>query len=111
VNNGNGIMFLHDGLLERLGGGHVCNERKTKIDIKSEHPNCATLFLSDTPPIWNERETKSSLYSRAVGFIEFLRWLYPEKTEADYVLVVTHHDWIEILTNKSLGNCEHIFIR
>jgi broad specificity phosphatase PhoE len=29
-----GELYLHDSLLERLGGGHVCNDRKSKIELK-----------------------------------------------------------------------------
>ena len=110
LNNGNQIMFLHDNLLERLGGEHVCNERKTKTEIKRMYPECSTMFLPDSPAVWSEREGKSSLYSRMFGFIAFLRELYGDKPETDYVLVVTHHDVIERLTEVSLKNCEYIFI-
>lgn len=111
ANNGDGIMFLHDGLLERLGGGHVCNERKTKTEIKSTHLDCVTMFLPDSPPTWNEREGRSSVYCRAFGVIAFLRQMYAEKTQEDHVLIVTHHDWIEILAEKSVKNCEYVLVR
>ena len=111
INNGDGIMYLHDSLLERLGGGHVCNERKSKTEIKSEHIDSIVMFLPDSPPVWREREGRSSVFARAYGFLEFLRFIYSDKTEDDHVLIVTHHDWIEILTNKSLKNGQHIIIR
>ncbi len=111
ANNGNGIMYLHDALLERLGGGHICNERKTKTEIKATHLDCITMFLPDSPPVWSEREGRSSVYARAYGLIEFLKYIYWDKTPEDHVLVVTHHDWIEILVEKSVKNCEYVFLR
>jgi len=111
INNGDGIMYLHDSLLERLGEGHVCNERKTKAEINANYPDCTTVFLPDSPPSWSEREGRSSVFARAYGFLEFLRFIYSDKTEDDHVLIVTHHDWIEILTNKSLKNGQHIILR
>jgi broad specificity phosphatase PhoE len=111
ANNGNGVMYLHDSLLERLGGGHICNERKTKAEINANYPDCTTIFLPDSPPAWSEREGRSSVFCRAFGLIEFLKYIYSDKTREDHVLVVTHHDWIEILTKESVKNCEHVFLR
>ena len=110
INNDNKMIFLHDSLIERLGGGHVCNERKAKTEINSEYPNCSTIFLPHSPPIWVERERNSSVYFRVFGFLALLRELYKNNPKTDYILLVTHHDVIEALLGMSLKNGEYVFV-
>jgi broad specificity phosphatase PhoE len=100
-------MYLHDNLVERQGGGHVCNTRKARSELKSVLWN--TNFLPELPPFWLSRENQTSLHYRMKMFILLLADIY-KKYEDGYVLIVGHGDALGSLLYKSLKNAEHVIM-
>jgi broad specificity phosphatase PhoE len=101
-------LYLHDSLLERLGGGHVCNERKQLKELKEKYGMWSTEFLPDLPPFWGTRENHISLQRRMLSFVLLLARLYRDVPEGSYVLIVVHSDAISQLIRKPIKNAEHI---
>lgn len=97
--------ILHDSLLERLGGGHVCNERAEKVDIVIRFPGWQAHNLPKHGPEWGSvREPIESVQTRMRSLLLFLEDTYKEARHP--ILVVTHHDAIEALFGISLRNGE-----
>ncbi len=101
-------LYLHDSLLERLGGGHVCNERKHCRELKEKFSNWDTVFLPDFPPFWVERENETALQRRMLSFILLLSELYKNSPEESHILIVSHADAIFSLTKPFLKNAEYV---
>jgi len=100
-------ITLHDNLLERLGGGHICNARKTKTELKTLYdPIVITKYLAETPASWEERETEYALRQRLWMLCALLKDLYSDESGA--VVIVSHSDAIRALTGKSLRNAESL---
>jgi broad specificity phosphatase PhoE len=102
-----GDFYLHDGLLERQGGGHICNERKSRRELKKEFFMWNTDFLADLPAAWVVRENETSLQRRLLSFVMLLSHLYRDVPEGSHVLVVSHADALGSLTRRSYKNAEH----
>ena len=100
-------MYLHDSLLERQGGGHVCNTRKEKSELQ-DHIFDMT-FLPDFPPLWIKRENQTSLHYRMKIFVLMLSQMYKNHTDG-YVFIVGHGDAIGSLVYKSLKNAEYVIM-
>lgn len=100
-------LYLHDNLLERQGGSHVCNERKTKSELQNLYPCWKFTYLSEFPSRWKERENQTSLYTRMLMFVLVLAHLYGNYNEDSYIVIVGHNDAISALIGKSLKNCEY----
>jgi broad specificity phosphatase PhoE len=105
-----GILFLHDSLLERLGGGHECNEREATYKIRKKFPCWDTKWLPQLGPVWLSRENQTSLYSRMLSFVMFLNYIYRDLEPDSHVLIVSHGDAIGSLIGKTLKNCEHVIL-
>jgi broad specificity phosphatase PhoE len=105
-----GTLYLHDNLLERQGGNHVCNYRKTKTELQSEQYHYNFQFLPETPMFWKEREHQTSLWSRMLSFVLMLNKLYKDQDESSYVLISSHNDAISALTGKPLKNAEFVVL-
>ncbi len=105
-----GTLYLHDNLLERQGGNHVCNYRKTKTELQSEHFHYTFKFLPETPMFWKERENQTSLWSRMLSFVLMLNKLYEKYDESSYILISSHNDAISALTGKGLKNAEFVVL-
>ena len=105
-----GNLYLHDSLLERQGGGHICNERKYRIELKEVHTGWDTAFLPELPPVWVERENETSLQRRMLSFVLLLSEMYKKCPEESHVLLVSHADAIFSLTKKSLKNAEYVIM-
>jgi broad specificity phosphatase PhoE len=101
-----GELYLHDNLLECLGGGHICNTRKSKRTIQKERPIWHTRFLPDFPPDYVDRETFDTLNKRMLMMMLFLNHLYKDQPSQGHILVVSHRDAIFALTKKDLTNAE-----
>ena len=99
--------YLHDNLLECLGGHHVCNERKPKYELHKLYPNWNVKTLAEFPVYWVEREPEFSLHQRMFMFIQLLADIYKEDDEESYILIVSHHDVIRSFTGVSLKNAEY----
>jgi broad specificity phosphatase PhoE len=103
-------IYMHDNLLERQGGNHVCNERKLKSELKTLHPGYHTSFLAEKPAYWIERENMSSLCFRMLMFVLFLANRYADLSEDYHLLVVSHRDAIFSLTGKELQKAEPLIL-
>lgn len=101
-------LYLHDNLLERLGGGHICNHRKDKSVLKKSHNIWDTSFLAEFPPLWIERESTSAVRARMLMLILYLADLYKSYNEEYHLVLVSHNDAIACLTGKSLKNAEFL---
>jgi broad specificity phosphatase PhoE len=103
-----GTLYLHDNLLERQGGGNICNERKEKTELK-KHFILNMEFLPEFSPLWIYSETHTSLHYRMKMFILLLADIY-KKFEDGHILVVSHADAIGSLLYKSLKNAEYVIL-
>lgn len=101
-------VYLHDNLLETLGGGHTCNDRKTRSEIKKLYPHCKLENVPDFPPLWGPRENIYSITNRMMSFCLLLGEIYKKSPEDSYVVVVSHWGAIHALTGKALKNAEYI---
>ncbi len=100
-------LYLHDNLLERLGGHHVCNDRKSKYEIQKKYSIWNTIFLPELPPSWVEQESTTSVHNRMVMLILYLTEIYKEMPDNSYILLVSHWGAISSLTGYSLQNAEY----
>lgn len=105
-----GELVLHDSLLERQGGGHICNDRKSPAELKKEYAFWNMLFLPTLPPMWIERENETSLQRRMLSFVLLLSEIYRNVAEDSYVLIVSHSDAICSLIKKPLKNAEYAIL-
>lgn len=103
-------LYVHDNLLERLGGGHVCNDRRIKDKIKEEFPIWNYMFLPDSGPYCIERETFDSLYFRMLMFVYLLKKLYSNLSDEYHIVIVAHCDCINAITGNSLKNAEFVIV-
>ena len=103
-------IYLHDNLLERLGGGHYCNERKVKKDLQSKYVGLNMNHLSEFAPLWIERENITSLYHRMLSFVLLLSTLYDRLPDSKYIGIVSHRDAIMTLTGRELQNAEPVIL-
>ncbi len=103
-----GNIYLHDNLLECLGGGHICNMRQSKSTIQKQYPICRTRFLADFPPDYVDRESFDTLYNRMLMMTLYLNHLYKEQPSRAHILIVSHRDAIFALTKKDLANAEFV---
>jgi broad specificity phosphatase PhoE len=105
-----GQLYLHDNLLEMLGGGHVCNCRQAKIKLQTTYPYWNTTLLPEFPPIWVEAESTSAVRTRMLMLVLYLANLYKDAQESSHVLLISHANAIGSLTGKSLKNAEFIVL-
>lgn len=103
-------LYLHDNLLERLGGGHVCNSRKSKTEIKQLHTIWNTKYLAETPVTWIERENEYAVRQRMFMLVMLIADIYKDAPDTSHILIVSHNDAICCLTGKSLKNAEHMIL-
>jgi broad specificity phosphatase PhoE len=101
-------LYLHDSLLEILGGGHVCNYRKTSSELKKLYPSCHVENLPDYPPMWIKRENSYSVTNRMMGICLLLAEIYKDSSEDSYLVIVSHWGAIRALTGKALNNAEYV---
>ena len=100
--------YLHDSLLERQGGNHVCNERKHKREIHQQFELWDTTFLPEMPSQWSAREDWTALHYRMKALVLLLADIYKTAAENSYILIVSHRDAILSLTKKDLLKAEFI---
>lgn len=104
-------MYMHDNLLERLGGGHICNKRATKRILKDKFSIFDTSFLPDFPPDWVDREPQVALNQRMRMFVLQLADLYKHFSEDFHILIVSHADALGSLTGKPFKNGEFVILK
>ncbi len=99
-------FFIHDNLVERLGGDHVCNSRKCKRELKVKYPHINMESLPDLPACWSARENEYALRQRMFMLVQLLCDIYSECHPNSHILIVSHADAIFALTGKALKNAE-----
>ena len=97
-----GEIILHDNLLELLGGGNVCNERKPKYELKKSFEHWTTKYLADLPARWLPFENAYSVQQRMLMFVMLMAEIYKEESSDTHLIVVSHAQAIAALTGKSL---------
>lgn len=103
-------IYLHDNLMERQGGGYVCNERKSKAEIKEKFPILKNEYIADLPAYWSTFENSYALRQRMFMLVMLLADLYKDEPETSHVLLVGHCDAIQTLIGKSLKNAEYVIM-
>jgi hypothetical protein len=97
-------------LLERLGGGYICNTRRAKDDIEKE-AWISLQSLPDLPPYWGAREdTVTPSIIVCVRSSAFSRPYCEKRYEELHVLIVSGSDAIGCLTSRGLTNAEFIVL-
>lgn len=103
-------MYVHDSLIERQGGGYVCNIRKSKGQIKKNYPFFDMSSIPELPSLWVQRESEYILYQRLFMFMKLLEDIYKNEESDSHVLLVGHGDAFETLLKKSLKNAEFVIM-
>lgn len=103
-------MYVHDSLIERQGGGHVCNTRKPKGELKKHYPFFDMKSIPELPSLWVERESEYILYQRLFMFMKLLENIYKDEDSDSYVLIVGHGDAFQTFLGKSLKNAEYVIM-
>jgi broad specificity phosphatase PhoE len=101
-----GKINLHDNLLELLGGGNVCNERKPKYEIKENYGLWSMTYLADLPARWGPFENAYSLQQRMLMFVMLMAEIYKEESPNTHLILVSHANAIAALTGEKLENGE-----
>lgn len=101
-------LCLHDNLLERLGNGHVMNERKPKKELKEAYPSWNVSYMPERPCFWEEYENDYALRQRMFMIIMLIADIYQDIPESQHILIVGHSDAIKSLTGRCLKNAEHV---
>ena len=101
-------LYLHDSLLECLGGNHVCNERMPKHALRKEFPIWKRDFLPELPAAWIGRETGEALYQRMLSFVMWLAHIYRDLDSDTHIVIVGHATAFGTLLGKKLNNAEHV---
>ena len=118
--NCNGL-YLHDTLLERQGGRHVCNIRKSKQELQTSFPIFNSSLIPEYGPLWVEHESNHVVSQRMIMFLLYLQEVYKNISETEkekekekekdiYICIVSHNNAIQCVTGKSLANAEHLIL-
>jgi broad specificity phosphatase PhoE len=104
-------ITVTDQLIERMGGGHVCNCRKKKSEIKMFNPdlNFASYmseehYRSQPYYVMAKAENDAELRNRLHHFDRYDLSKHKGKT----ILIVTHHEVLNAAFGKSLKNGEFL---
>lgn len=103
-------LYLHDNLLERQGGGYVCNTRKPKGELKNKYPHFDMKSIPDLPSMWLHRESEYILYRRLFMFIKLLEDIYIDADKDSHVLIVGHGDAFHSLLGEYLSTAEFVIM-
>ena len=103
-------LYMHDSLLEFLGGNQPCNERKTRAEIEKEYSYWDTKFLPDLPPYWARAEPLSIVHHRMKTFVLWLAHVYKDQPDSYHIVIVSHKNAILALTGKDLKNAEYVIL-
>ena len=79
-----------DLLVERRGGGHICNQRKKTNRLQDLWPNWQFVLSEDRDRVNEAKETDETLEARMDFLMKIVNSLHGEN-----ILLVTHHDLIE----------------
>jgi broad specificity phosphatase PhoE len=99
---------LDDLLLERLGGGHVCNNRKSFLGLSTQFPDWNAESIHDPPPMPLEREPVEVVRDRMVQMWNWLQETY--RTSEKGVLIVSHQESLTALHGRNFKNAEFLVV-
>jgi broad specificity phosphatase PhoE len=102
------IKCLDDLLIERLGDGHVCNNRKSFHCLQETFPDWYMDHIYDPPAMPLERESLKVVEERMQ---EIWNWIFNEYRNTDHVvLIVSHEESLRSLHNRNFKNAEYLVI-
>ena len=90
---------MTDLLIERRGGGHICNQRKKTERLQALWPDWQFVLSEDRDYVNKDKESDEALESRMDFLMKIVNALHGEN-----ILVVSHHDLIESYIGESLRN-------
>ena len=98
--------IVTDFLLERQGGGHICNQRRDLTTLLRKFPDFDYAIPPSSLRHYDmEFETDDELRERVRFIIDIAR-----KMGGENVLMVAHHDVIQAYTGRSLRNCDYCVV-
>ena len=99
-----------DDLIERSGGGHICNVRGTKSEIEAEFGELGVRCMptmTENPTEWYVREPLRFVEERIVCFLRDMLKIYAGANVN--ILIVTHHDVLyALLAGTSIENADFV---
>lgn len=81
---------MTDLLIERRGGGHICNQRKNAEILQALWPDWQFILSENRDRTDEEKESDEALETRMDFLMKIVNALHGEN-----ILVVSHHDLIE----------------
>lgn len=90
---------MTDLLIERRGGGHICNQRKKTETLQALWPDWQFVLSEDRDRTDGAKESDETLEARMDFLMKIVSALHGEN-----ILVVSHHDLIESYIGESLKN-------
>lgn len=99
---------LEELLIERLGGGHVCNNRKSFDELSMKYREWNTEYIHDPPPMPLEREPLDQVRERMRQMWNWLEETY--RTSEKGILVVSHQESLTALWSRNFKNAEYLVI-
>ena len=95
-------------LIERLGGGHVCNNRKSFHELSTTFPDWNLEYIQDPPQMPLERESLETVRERMMQFWNWLQETY--KTSNRGVLIISHEESLTALHGRPFKNAEFLVV-
>jgi broad specificity phosphatase PhoE len=99
---------LDEHIIERLGGGHLCNNRKSLDELSTLYPDWNMGSMKDPPYIPLEREETTEVGERMKHFWNWIQEAY--RTSDRGVLIVSHCESLRALLNKTFMNAEFMVV-
>lgn len=99
---------LDDLLIERLGGGHVCNNRKSFEELSQLFSEWDMQYIHDPPPMPLEREPIHNVRDRMKEMWNWLQETY--RTSDRGVLIVSHQESLTALWSRNFKNAEYLVV-
>lgn len=99
---------LDEFLIERLGGGHVCNTRKSLKELVSTYPEWDAQYITDCPSMPIERESLDAVRDRMLTIWNLLQETY--KNSSKGILIVSHQESLTALWSRSFKNAEYLIV-
>jgi broad specificity phosphatase PhoE len=99
---------LDELLIERLGGGHVCNNRKSFHELSRCFPDWNMEYIQDPPQMPLDREPLEVVKER---MLQFWNWLQETYRISDRgVLIVSHQESLTALHGRNFKNAEFLVV-
>jgi len=98
-------LYLEDGLMETKGP-QPCNLRLGLDELSARFNNIITTGVSTTDPVLDSEVESAETLKKRVN--ECFKSICEDVRSAGLtsIAIVTHHDWLEALTEKSFKNAE-----